>query len=163
MSEPMRHPQWQQFVPVLLLATLLLGCGPGNPLGRRAISGSVSLDGAPLDQGSIEFAPKETRGGVGTGAMLLNGQYSIPTLKGLPPGKYIVRISSAEPREESSLKRPTGPPGSGTSGPAGPAAFDMTGIKRNRIPARYNAESQLVVEVTEEGENKFDFKLTRAD
>ena len=163
MSEPMRHPQWQQFVPVLLLATLLLGCGPGNPLGRRAISGSVSLDGAPLDQGSIEFAPQETRGGVGTGAMVLNGQYQIPTLKGLPPGKYVVRISSAEPREESSSKRPTGPPGSGTPGPAAPAGFDMTEIKRDRIPARYNAESQLVVEVTEEGENKFDFKLTRAE
>ncbi len=159
----MRDSRWWRFRPILLRTALLLGCGPSNSLGRRAISGSVSLDGVPLDQGSIEFAPQGNREGVGTGAMLLNGQYSTSTLKGLPPGKYVVRISSAEPHEKNSSKRANGPPGRGTSGPAGPAGFDMTGIKRNRIPARYNAESQLFVEVTEEGENKFDFKLTRAE
>ena len=47
-------------VPVLLLSALVVaaaGCSSANPLGRRPISGKVTLQGQPVDYGSIQFIP----------------------------------------------------------------------------------------------------------
>ena len=55
-----------------LLVAALLGCGPGNPLGRKALSGTVTLDGSPLDGGTIEFHPLE--GGVQSGGLIHAGR-----------------------------------------------------------------------------------------
>src|SRR5690349_12411989 len=75
---------------VILLAPLAPGCAPANPLGRVAIAGKVTLDGQPVETGTIEFAP--AAGGVGSGAKIVSGSYAIEEQKGLPPGKYLVRI-----------------------------------------------------------------------
>jgi hypothetical protein len=39
----------------LLLLVVLAGCGSGNPLGREAVSGSITFGGNPLKQGKISF------------------------------------------------------------------------------------------------------------
>src|SRR5256885_12554328 len=64
----------------------LAGCS-GNPLGRQAISGSVKVDGVPLEKGTISFQPLEN-GQTSSGAVIAGGNYSIPRDKGLPPGSY---------------------------------------------------------------------------
>src|SRR5688572_116279 len=79
----------------LCLAVVLLpGCGGSDGPERYAVSGSVTLDGQPLDSGSILFGP-EGDGGNGGGATITNGEYSIPADSGLVAGKYRVRITSA--------------------------------------------------------------------
>ena len=141
----MRYQRFWSGCLVLCLVVTWCGCGPGNPLGRRAISGSVTLDGAPLDQGSIQFSPQQQQGGVGSGAVISNGGYTIAADKGLPPGKYLVRIFSAE---QPDVPVPKGPPGSVPIPPA-----------TERIPPEYNANSDKIVEVTAAGSNQFDFDI----
>ena len=130
---------------IVLWMGLGTGCGPGNPLNRLPISGEVKLDGVPLDQGTIQFTP-EGKEGVGTGDLITNGTYSLPAEKGLPVGKYRVRITAPEGGEAGI--NPNEPPGPTTGQPA-----------RDRIPPEYNTQSEIVVEVTAGGPNEFSYDI----
>jgi len=125
--------------------TGLAGCGR-NKLGRLGVSGKVTLDGKPLPQGLIQFEPvKRGPGKVGSGTSIKDGEYSIPTLKGLPPGEYRVRIHSSVAPEQ----------GQGEAMPgAGPRA-----IGREIIPPVYNRATTLTANVTNSGASTFDFEL----
>jgi hypothetical protein len=146
------QPSYRQFQFVCLAAALWFaawaGCGADNPLGRKAISGNVTLDGQPVAAGSIEFAPQQ-QGGVGSGAMITAGSYQIEAAKGLPPGKYLVRIFAPEDAQAEQAE-PSVP------GPTGPSQ-PPPGVER--IPPEYNAKSDKVVEVTVAGPNEFDFAI----
>jgi len=109
------------------------GCSPDNSLGRQAVTGNISIDGAPLDQGSILFSPDQP-GGVSSGAEIVDGQYAIPAHQGLTPGEYTVRIYATDATAEA--VEPTLP---------GP------GIKTQpeRIPSQYNIRSKLKLTVAE--------------
>lgn len=139
----LRRPLWPLLAGLLLLGGWS-GCGPGNPLGRKAVSGKVTLDGQPLAQGNIGFEPL-AKGGVTAGDVIAGGSYSIPAAKGLPPGKYRVRINASE----------VGPAGSTDQAP-GPTGLMPA---KSLIPAKYNKHSELVREVTETGPNQLDFEL----
>ncbi len=127
-----------------MVGVLPLGCGPDNPLGRLAISGTVQLRGEPLDQGSIEFAPTEGGPNVTSGGRIEDGEFSIPAHQGLPPGTYLVRISSAEV---------TGEP----IEPEFPGASPVVALER--IPAEYNAQSDKRVTISEDGANVLEFDI----
>ena len=90
---------------------------------------------APLTEALKELDVKTTA----------DGKYSVPADKGLPPGKYTVRISAAEDAGAA----PTGPPG----------PESMTQQAKALIPPQYNVETTLSAEVTEGGSNVFDFDL----
>jgi hypothetical protein len=131
--------------------TISAGCQNKNPLDRQTVSGYVTLDGAPVKQGNIDFSPL-SGAKVGSGAVILDGQYKIATLKGLPPGKYQVRIYSPKiPSTESS----SGKGATGTSDPLKGGASMVKGIEM--IAPRYNTESKLTVEVAADKENSFNF------
>ena len=135
----------RKFNPRFLIPFLvLLICGCGNPLGRRAIDGRVTLDGAPLKSGNINFIPKQS-GGVGSGTIISQGEYHLEDDKGLPPGTYLVQVFS--PSESTSSPAPMGAPGR-----LPPPAVE-------RIPPQYNVNSTLEVVVTESGSINFDFDL----
>jgi len=123
------------------------GCGRGNPLGRLPISGTVTFEGRPLDKGVIEFSPCKEVGTVGTGARIDNGRYAIPTLKGLPPGEYRVRIFS--PKDAKMVAKSAGAPG--------PAAAAGYGIER--IPPKYNTRTNIIVTIGAKGPMVFDFDI----
>lgn len=127
---------------VLLLAVFVSGCGKATG-GRLEISGTVRLQGAPLQSGTIEFVSADAKHL--TGSTITDGKYSVPADKGLPPGKYTVRISATQ--EEGAV--PAGPPG--------PEA--ETHKTKALIPPQYNVESTLSAEVTQDGNNQFDFDL----
>jgi hypothetical protein len=59
-----------------------------------ALSGTVNLKGAPLDNGTIEFAGQD--GSPVTGGTIVGGKFSIQAAQGLKPGKYLVRISAVQ-------------------------------------------------------------------
>ena len=142
-TKPVPYPTGVVFP--LVVAAGVAGCGPANPRDRLPVSGTVTLDGAPLDQGSIQFRPYEREDGVGSGAMIKNGKYEIPVLKGLPVGKYRVRINSAR-ADESAL-----PPESGGFMAGRPTV--------ERIPAKYNRNSEEIIEVTAGGPNEFNYEI----
>jgi hypothetical protein len=143
----MRHPVSGLMASALLLAALAPGCGPGTPLGRQSVSGTVTLDGKPLPAGSIMFEPQGSQGALG-GAAVTDGKFTIATQGGLPPGTYIVRISAAAPKGKAAADGPPGP-GGGMRGPDPPEL----------IPAEWNAKSQHTITVAEKGDNTFDFPI----
>ena len=120
------------------------GCTGGDPLGRLAIRGTVTLDDVPLDSGTIHFEPQAPSTGHGTGTMILNGVYELPAGRGLPPGSYKVSISAPETMEQTAVVGQELPP---------PA---------ERIPPRYNADTELRAEVSESGPNEFNYELRSA-
>jgi hypothetical protein len=95
-----------------------------------------------LDQGTIEFVPTAGQA-THSGGRVKDGQYSVPAEQGLQPGPYDVRIGSVQ--EGVYADEPVAP------GEARPL--------KQRIPPEFNSETTQKVEVTEAGENKFDFTI----
>jgi hypothetical protein len=124
------------------------GCSHGDGLPREPVSGLVTLDGQPLDQGAIQFSPAvETRAGtaVSGGAVIDGGRFSIDREHGLVPGSYKVGVNAAAGE----------PARTGSEGPGGkPLARP-----RERIPAKYNGETILTAEVKKGGPNQFRYDL----
>ena len=131
--------------------TMLLGCGPDNPLGRLPLSGEVTLDGAPVVLGSIQFEPTGDDG-LASGARIENGDFSTDAPQGLPPGRYLVRIFY--PESQAPAEQGIAAPGAESTGAATGFA-----VARELIPPVYNITSEQYVEVTAEGENRFVFQI----
>lgn len=140
-----------KLVAALLVCLALAGCGGAQSIGRKAVTGTVSMDGKPMDYGSINFQPIEGNSKqIGAGAVVENGAYSIPADQGLTPGKYRVVITS-----------PTGGKPSGPQkGESPEEAMKRAGTPpTERLPPKYNSESELTAEVTASAPPKFDFKV----
>jgi hypothetical protein len=125
-----------------ILATLAVisGCG-GSADGRLAVSGAVTLDGAPLDQGVIAFHSVEAALPP-IEATIAAGEYFIAADKGLLPGNYKVAIDSAD----------------STGKTASPVVYSMA-IPVSKIPLKYNGETTLVAAVDAAADNVFNFQL----
>jgi hypothetical protein len=119
------------------------GCGPSTD--RLAVSGRVSLDGQPLDNGSIRFTSLGENL-VSSGTLIKDGRYRIPRDKGLLPGEYRVEISSPDNDAPPVMQR------SSPKDPGIPTAVD-------RIPPGYNINSDQRVQVDREKDNAFDFDI----
>jgi hypothetical protein len=131
------------FVLIVVASAPIVGCGPANPLGRKAISGSVTLDGQPLDKGAIELHPIE--GGVQSGDLIAAGKYSIPTQNGPTVGKYRVVIYDT-------YDTPPLPPGH-------MPGDDIPKAPKPKVPPDWNSKSQQTIEVKPAGPFKFDFEI----
>jgi len=141
-SLPMRV---RYFFPALLFGFAAIGCTESSG-GREAVSGTITLDGKPLDQGVISFIPYDPDAPTRASAAIENGSYAIPKAQGLAPGKYKVAISSPDG------KTPAATPDA-LPGPSGNFA------SKQRIPDKFNEKSTLEVEVKQGTSNKFDFTI----
>lgn len=146
---------WPTATTVLLLG--VTGCGPSNPLGRLAISGNVTLDGVPLDRGSIDFRPQQPSG-FSSGTVITNGIYNISAHQGLPPGRYTVRIYSPRKPEGALPEDAVDWTVETFDGPT-PGGESRRTLAVERIPAEYNTSTDKVIEVTAEGSNEFNFDI----
>lgn len=139
-----------QHTAVLLGSCLLLaivGCGADDGLGRRAISGTVTLDGTPLTDGAITFEPVE-KSTTSSGSMIAAGKYSITREQGLPPGKYRVVVNAIKP-------------GTGMTLPEGKFPGEEVGTPQvELIPPSWNSRSQQFIEVTESGPTEFTHEIS---
>jgi hypothetical protein len=121
------------------------GCGEPNPLGRRAVHGSVTYQGKPVDYGMIQFSPDDPQHGVNSGAMIEGGKYRMIVSQGLPPGSYRVMISSPDASKQEKVE---GPPG------------DERTLALERIPAKYNLKTALKLDVAKgRGSQEASFNL----
>jgi hypothetical protein len=130
----------------LLSIFTVAGCGPRSD--RLAISGKVTLNGVPLDAGSIRFSSLPGGKMYATGAMVKDGEYKIPQPKGLPPGRYHVEINSPDLKAPPVASRAA--PGEPLSPPTAP----------ERIPPEYNTNSTQTVDVAASNDNQFEFDIT---
>lgn len=119
---------------MMLMMLCLLGCGPKGPA-TYPVSGTVTFDGKPVSNGDIIFVPEDRS--LGPDAVRIEG------------GKFSTRVKAGKCRVEISALD------------IGPDTEYISGspIASNYIPARYNIESELTVEVLAKGENVFDFQL----
>ena len=137
--------RWFAVAVSTILATA--GCST-ELLIRQPISGLVTLDGKPLAAGMILFYP--VKGNdlnilVNGGAMIKDGYFSIPRAAGLIPARYNVVISGPEPNRRRRADRRE------------PARDDV--VAKEVIPARYNSESNLTVEITHNAIKELTFHL----
>jgi hypothetical protein len=133
-------------VAVLVLAA---GCSDSND-GRLPISGKVKLHGQPIADGAIVlFEPLEKQDSAGS-VTVSGGEYEIPRVVGLKPGKYLVRVTAGDG------KTAVNPVDSGQ--PPGPTGGRNI-ISKELIPPDWNVNSQQKVTVTKGGPNKFDFDI----
>lgn len=118
----------------------MLGCGSGE--NYQPISGSVTVDGQPLDSGVITLYPEGE--GTTVGGEITDGKFSLPQEGGPIPGEYRVEIVAFRPTGETE--------------------FDIdlneeVDIEEQYLPTQYNRNSTLKIEVQQEGENVFPFDL----
>jgi hypothetical protein len=127
-------------VPVLLAAVL---CACAGCAGRPSVEGKVTLDGVPVDGGSISFFQGSGPGSDKGNAPIVAGQYVIDgeRARNLTPGSYTVKIFWIR------LKGKPNP----TNPDANPPVWEA-------IPPQYNEKSTLTREI-KPGANKFDFDL----
>jgi hypothetical protein len=128
-------------------ACFIAGCGgPADGLPRQAVKGSVTFNGKPLKEGSIQFQPTSPREVTAAGGLIFDGKYAIAKSEGLVPGNYQVIISGI--KAEAVATKAELP---GESKPAP--------VVKDPIPAEYNARSKLTAEIKKDAANAFDFDL----
>jgi hypothetical protein len=119
---------------VLALILAGSGCGPGEV----AVSGTVTLDGAPLAEGHIAFRPLPA---------LATSEASVGPIK---DGKYQLTARPGQNRVEIIATRVV------------PGQKDSFGnpLRVSIIPAKYNVQSELTRELQATGGSELNFDLT---
>lgn len=125
---------------LLLPVAIAVGCGDqsGPPLGK--VTGTVKLDGVPVEGAGLEFVGDA--GGVSYGRTNASGNYYLSfgsSRTGALVGRNVVRITAGDKVRVGKKK------------------YESTEL----FAKKYNAESQLVVEVAR-GSNRFDFDCKSA-
>ena len=127
----------------LLLAGLffLTGCGGGEPF--QPMSGRVLVDDQPLAKGVITFFPNGP--GTTVGGQIIDGSFKLERESGATPGNYRVEIVAFRP--------------------SGKTEYDIdeqaeVDIEVQYLPKKYNSKSELTADVTADGLNEFEFKLS---
>jgi len=127
-------------------AATFIGCGAGGPE-RVEVRGKVTLNGQPLDQGTISFIPTGTTQGPTTGAIIENGAYVVPADKGAVLGSHLVQITSVQP---TGRKIEAGPPE-----PTGTMVDEVKQV----VPAQYNTNSTLTIDIQSGVNENVDFEI----
>ena len=131
---------WAAFTALAMIS----GCGSGDGLPREPVQGTVTLAGEPLESGMISFDPGSADLPTTAGAVIADGRYEVPRQEGLVPGTYRVMIYSQ---------------GAETPLPEDHVPGAPMPLPQDLIPPRYNAQTELSVEVKSGGPNEFDFPL----
>jgi hypothetical protein len=133
---------------LMVLAFLFLpafGCGGGKS-DRGAISGTVRLDGKPLERGSILFTPIEGTRGAVAGGEIVDGRYQLSATRGPAIGTNRVEIRAMR-----------------KTGRMAPKAFGRPGEvvpeQAEAIPPQFNSKSKLKAKI-DAGDNTADFDVS---
>jgi len=124
------------------LCSALAGCAEHQGPKQFPLSGKVSVDGTPMELGSISFIPKSDTQRV-SGGTVLDGTYTVDVGRGANAGLYRVEIRWQKPTGKKYRDRDSG---------------EMMDVRKEGLPKRYHAESVLTADVSEE-QTVFDFDL----
>ena len=128
----------------ILLGIFAFGCGD-NAGGRLAVSGTVSLVGAPIKDGSIRFLPQDGQG-TENGCGIVDGKFKLDKKDGLRPGKYFVRVTAGDGK--TLVDAEAGGPGGSTN----IVSIDL-------IPPEWAENSKQQIEVKLGDKNEFKFEI----
>ena len=81
-------------LPVFL--TILLGCSGGG-LEKAAISGRITFQGKPIEDGNIRFVPIKGTKGPATVGKIIGGNYTATARGGVPVGTLRVEVEAYRP------------------------------------------------------------------
>ncbi len=91
---------WTTSICLTLVALSLVGCAEsGGISGSVPVTGTVQFDGAPLEEGTVGFAPKDPAIGQPATGLIKNGKFTMMTSASSPgviAGEYLVRITSLD-------------------------------------------------------------------
>jgi hypothetical protein len=122
----------------------ITGCGKEDDGFRRVpVSGKVTLDGKPLESGTISLVPLQA--GPAAHGKVAGGTYSIARSDGRAAGSYRVEVYSVQPTRRRVADGDT--PG------------ELIDEARNVIPERYNIRSELRADVKPDGDPQLDFAV----
>jgi hypothetical protein len=110
------------------------GCGDAGPK-TYPVSGTVSLDGRPLEEGDIYFYPLDPNISADAGKIKA-GQFAFRTKAGKK--RVEIRASRVVPGKQTPMGGP---------------------VRTEFLPPRYNTQTSLTAEVLAKDENRFEFPL----
>lgn len=162
MKENTTMRRWS-LVGCCLLAVCLFapGCGDSTGLAKRyAVSGTVTYNGQPLEDGNIEFQPTNYDTQRAATGLIKNGSYYLTTAidgDGALPGEYLVTVRAKDPLDYSKAEANV-QGGSLRQDDVAKAYMEA----KDRIPTKYNVAqtSGLKYTVEERSNRNVDFALT---
>ncbi|MBA2113788.1 hypothetical protein [Bremerella alba] len=122
------------------LACVLLagfGCTSQTDLNRIPVSGMITIDGKPLDSGTIQFFPHGDTKGPMAGGRIENGVYAITSQDGPSKGEHLIRIAGKR-KSGRTIKVPPD-----EYAPEGSVVEEMV----DAVPARYGEKSDLIRDI----------------
>ncbi|MES2790259.1 MAG: hypothetical protein V4719_11660 [Planctomycetota bacterium] len=85
---------------IALFGFNLAGCGPTTGIdGSVPVTGTVQIDGAPLEEGTVGFTPADAKAGQSATGQIKDGKFTMMTTASSPgviAGEYTVRITSLD-------------------------------------------------------------------
>jgi len=152
---------------VLVAALAATGCGEPGGSGV-AVSGRVTFDGKPVEEGTVTLAPVGDPEAAVVSASIKDGAFRTTRADGPRPGKHRVEIRAFAPPDGSVSAKARARAAAGVntvmfgkdpsafSGPAGLAAPRV-----NFVPERYNARSELTAEIPAAPAHEVAFDLSK--
>lgn len=145
----MKTPSWQAMAK---LCALLVACGlvlwinsrQTGPRGLHAVSGTVTVDGRPLDRGAVSFSRRD---GDAFDAMAYvnDGRFGLPRKHGLARGTYRVSVTALPADSSRSPEANLG---------------EQTAHKAYQLPSKFNSKSELTVEIDGRGDKTIALDLS---
>lgn len=143
---------------VWLLASVVVmgvvGCGESGPE-RIGMSGIVTYNGEPIEDGEISFQPVEGTQAPPTSTTIVDGKYQLPEKWALVPGTYQVAVRSYRASYDNDAKLP----GSTLDRPPASGGIE---VKEQLLPDKFNAKSTIEKVTVKSGqapaEKNFDLK-----
>jgi len=137
---------------------VLSGCGPANPFGTVPVTGTITVNGEPMEGVSISFTPADESGMTAYGMTIADGTFQLttggaPFGTGAKPGSYRVTFSKVDAGQMVSLADHEAGVVSRGGGPAAPTYL---------IPQKFSDPKTTgfdPVEVKKSGKNTFSFNL----
>ena len=123
-----------------------------------AVSGGVTYQGKPVEDGMIQFIPSAETQGPTAGAEIKGGKFSIPAQNGPVPGTYRVEVSSYQDVKKATQKDMAGAT-FGRPLEQFQAGDQTQMIRRNVIPPKYNAASELKASIPKQSSFEANFDL----
>lgn len=135
----------------ILLSLLAAGCGGDveGPL-RVPVSGTVNVDGQPLESGVIRFIPDGAAGGPAASAVITGGKYELTGTDGPVFGHHRVEIEATN-HLDFAIDDEHAYAAAVTAG--------QTPMASNPIPLIYNQRTTLEADVTDGDGHSFDYDL----
>lgn len=148
-----RASLWLSLLCVLILG--MVGCGKSGPE-RIPLSGKVTYNGEPIEDGEIAFQPEPGTDAPPTSAPILDGEYKLSPNFEMVPGTYKVMIRAYQIEFDEKKKLL---PGGFIDRPPPPNGID---VKAQLLPEKFNTKTEIEKLTVESGagpvEQNYDLK-----